>query len=97
MPQCKTMYSGLCREIGLILPRMSLTMAPEKLFTLTLRFRDSRPGYKPLTIESPAMHIVPFGHGQSSLLSDVTLLFISVSLMQISERTNSSLSFVFAE
>ena len=52
---------------------------------------------KPETIESPAMQIVPFGHGQSSLLSDVTLSFLSVSLIQIGDRMDSSLSCVFAE
>ena len=91
------MFLGLCRKIGFILSCMSLTLAPEKLFTLTLLFRDSRPGWKPETIESPAMHIVHFGHRQSSLLSDVTLSFISVSIIQIGERMDSSLSCVFAE
>ena len=75
------MYSGLCHKIGFILLRMSLTLALEKLFTLTLRFWDSKPGCRPETIESPAMQIVPFGHGQSSLLPDVTLLFLSVRLI----------------
>ena len=73
---------GLCRKIGFILTCMSPTSVPEKLFTLTLRFWDSKPGCKPETIES-AMHMVPFGHGQSLLLSDVTLSFISVSLIQV--------------
>ena len=70
---------------------------PEKLLTLTLRFWSSRPGCRPETIESPVMQIVPFGHGQSSLLSDVTSSFISVSLIQIGDRVDSSLSSVFAE
>ena len=61
------MYSGLRRKIGFILSCMSLTLAPEKLFTLTLHFWDSRHGCIPETIESPATQIVPFGHGQSSL------------------------------
>ena len=52
---------------------MSLELAPENLFILTLRFWDNRPGCKPETIESPAMHIVPFAHGQASILSDATL------------------------
>ena len=76
---------------------MSLTLVPEKLFTLTLSFLDSWPGCIPETIESPAMQIVSFGHEQSSLLSDVTLTFISVSLIQIGDRLDSSLSCVFAE
>ena len=83
VPMCKMMYSGLCRRIGFILSCMSLTLAPEKVFTLTLRFWDSRLGCRPERIESPVMQIVPVGHGPSSLLSDVTLLFLSVSLMQI--------------
>ena len=95
VPTCKIMYSGLCRKIGFILPCMSLTLATEKLFTLTLCFWNSRPGCKPETTESPVMHMVPFGHGQSSLLLNVTLLFISVSLIQIGERMNSSLPCVF--
>ena len=90
------MDSGLCRKIGFILSCMSLTLAPEKLFTWTLSFWDSRPGCRPETIESPAMQI-PFGYGQSSLLSDVTLSFLSASLMQIGDRMDSSLSCVFAE
>ena len=90
------MDSGLCRKIGFILSCMSLTLTPEKLFTLTLGFWDSRPGCRPETIESTAMQI-PFGHGQSSLLSDVTLSFLSASLMQIGDRMDSSLSCVFAE
>ena len=76
---------------------MSVTLVPEKLFTLTLRFWDSRPGCRPKTIESPAMQIVPFGHGPSSPLPDVTLSFLFVSLTQIGDRMNSSLSCVFAE
>ena len=92
---CKIMYSGLCRKIGFILSCMFLTLAPENLFTLTLCFWDSRSGCKPETIESPAMHVVPFGHGQSSLLLDATLSFISVSLIQIGGRMDSSLSRVF--
>ena len=75
VPMCQMMYSGLCRRIGFILSCMSLTLAPEKLFTLTLRFRDSKPGSRPERIESPAIQIAPFGHGQPSLLSDVTLSF----------------------
>ena len=75
------MYSGLCHKIGFILLRMSLTLALEKLFTLTLRFWDSRPGCRPEITESPAMQIVPFGHGQSSLLPDVTLSLLSVRLI----------------
>ena len=97
VPTCKMMYSGLCRKIGFILSCMSLTLAPGNLFTLTLRFWDSRPGCRPKTIESPAMQIVPFGHGQSSLLSDVTLSFLSVSLKQIGDWMDSSFSCVFAE
>ena len=62
---------------------MSLTLAPEILFTLTLCFWDSKPGCRPETIESPAMQIVLFGDRQSSLLSDVTLSFISLWLIQI--------------
>ena len=77
VPTCKIMYSGLRRKIGFILSCMFLTLAPEKLFTLTLCFWDSRPGCKPETTESPAMHIVPFGHWQSSLLLDATLSFMS--------------------
>ena len=79
VPTCKMIYSGLCRKIGFILSCMSLTLAPEKRFTLTLHFWDSRPGCRPETIEPPAIHAVPFGHGQSSLLSNVTLSFLSVS------------------
>ena len=93
----KMMYSGLCRKIGFILSCMSLTLAPEKLFTLTLRFWDSRSGCKHEKIESPGMHIILFGLGQSSRLSYVTLSFISVPLIQIGERMDSSLSCVFAE
>ena len=95
VPTCKIMYSGLCRKIGFIFSCMSLTLAPENLFTLTLCFWDSRSGCKPKTIESPAVHIVPFGHGQSSLLLDTTLSFISVSLIQIGGRMDSFLSRVF--
>ena len=51
---------------------------------------------KPETIESPAMQIVPFGHGQSSLLSYVILSFISVLMVQIGEKMRSSLSCAFA-
>ena len=40
VPACKMMYSGLCRKIGFILSCMSLTLAPEKLFALTLCFWD---------------------------------------------------------
>ena len=80
---------------------MSLTLPPEKIFTVTLRFWDSRPGCRPETTESPVMQIVPWiGHGQSSLLTDVTLpfiLLIQVSLIQIGDRMDSSLSCVFAE
>ena len=35
--QCKLMYSSLCRKIDFILSCISLTLAPEKLFTLTRR------------------------------------------------------------
>ena len=95
---CKMIYSGLCRKIGFLLSCMSLTLVPEKLLALTLRFWDSRPGCRPGTIKSPAMQIVPFGHGQQSLLlSDVTLSSLSVSLIQIGDRMDSSLSCVFAE
>ena len=80
------MYSGLCRRIGFISSYMSLTLVPEKIFTLTLRFQDSRPGCRPERIESPAMQTVPFGHGPSSLLSDVTLSFLSISLIQIGDH-----------
>ena len=38
VPTCKMIYSGLCRKIGFLLSSMSLTLAPEKLLTLTLRF-----------------------------------------------------------
>ena len=86
-------HSGLCRKIGFKLSWMSLTFAPEKLFTLTLSFWDSRPE----TIKSPAMQIVPFGLGQSSLVSDVTLSFLAVSLIQIGNKMGSSLSCLFAE
>ena len=92
VPTRKTMYSGLCRKIGFILLCMSLTSALEKLFNLIMYFWDSRPGCKPETTESQAMHIVPFDHGQSSLLLDATLSFISVSLIQTGERIDSSLS-----
>ena len=74
---------------------MFLTLAPERLLSLTLCFWDSRCGCKPETIESLAMDIVPFDHGQSSLLIDATLSFILVSLIQIGQRIDSSLSCVF--
>ena len=60
-------------------------------------FLGSRPVCRPETIESPAMQIAPFGHGQSSLLSDATLSFLSVSLIQIGDRMDSSLSCVLIE
>ena len=41
VPTCKMMYSGLCRKIGFILSCMSLTLAPEKFFALTLCFWDA--------------------------------------------------------
>ena len=80
------MYSDLCCKIGFILTCVPLTLAPEKLFTLTLCFWNGRPGCKRETTESLAMHIVPFDQRQFSLLSDVTLSFTSVSLTQISQR-----------
>ena len=97
VPTCQMMYSVLCRKIGFILLCMSLTLASQKLFTLILCFWDGRPGCKPEAIKSPAMHIVPFGHGQSSLLSDVIISFISVSLIQISEKMDPSWSCAFAK
>ena len=93
VPTCIMRHSGLCRKIGFKLQCMSLTFASEKLFTLTLSFWDSWPE----TIESPATQIVPFGLGQSSLLSDVTLSFLAVSLIQIGNRMGSSLLYLFAE
>ena len=67
---------------------MSLTLPPEKNFTLTLRFWDSRPGCRPETIESPAMQIVPWiGHGQSSLLTDVTLYYYCPFNVRVSPST----------
>ena len=91
------MYSGLCRKIGFILSCMSVTLAPGKVFTLTLRFRNSRHGCRPERIESPAMEIVPVGHRPFSLLLDVTLSFLSISMMQIGDWMDSSLSCVSAE
>ena len=86
VPMCKMIYSGLCRSIGFILSCMSQTLVPEKLFPSTLRFQDSRPGCRPERIESPAVQTVPFGHGPSSLLWDVTLSFLSISLIQIGDH-----------
>ena len=48
----KIMDSGMCRKTGFILLCISLKLAPEKLFNLTLCFWDSRPGFKPETIET---------------------------------------------
>ena len=79
---CNMMYSGLCRKTHI----MSLTLALEKLFTLTLCFWDSRPGCKPETTESPTIHIVPCGHGQSSIVRcHGIVFFFSVSYIQFGE------------
>ena len=59
VPARKMMYSDLHRKIGFILPCMSLTLTPEKFFTVTLRFWDSKPGCNPETTESPTIHIIP--------------------------------------
>ena len=58
VPTCKMMLSGLCHKIGFALPCMSLTLAPEKLLTLTLHFWDRRPGCRHETTQSPGMEIV---------------------------------------
>ena len=60
VPICEMIYSGLRCKIGFIWLCMSLALTPEKFFTLTLRFWDSRPGCRPETTESPAMQVVPF-------------------------------------
>ena len=92
---CKMRYSDLFRRIGFLLSCMSVTMAPEKLITLTLFFWNCRPGCKPEIIESLVIHIVPFGYGQSLPLLDATLSFMSFSLIQTGEKMDSSLSYVF--
>ena len=96
---CKTGKLDLCGRIGFILSCMSITMAPEKLFSLTLCFWNSRPGCKPEIIESLVIYIVPFGYRQSLPLLDAILSFISFSLIRIGEIMDSSFSYVcfFAE
>ena len=94
VPTCKMTYSGYYLKIGFILSCMSLTLAPEKLFTLTLCFRDSRPGCKPETTES-CIFLWPWT--VFTIVRCYFIIYISVSLMQIDESMDSSLACVFGE